>query len=700
MDRLKSFKVPMKANVRPLILILFLCLIFQPSLSKAQPPIAQPPMNLMNLLKERLKAAEEARKKREAEEGKQKPVQDEGAKAKEGEVQAVPQNRPVPQPTESDLKTGAAREKAGPSGKGKIENKVTAQGVSFYFDDADVFEVINAVFGEILKVNYIIDPRISGRVNFRTTTPIPNEDILPVMEIILRLDGVGVLEEGGLYRFVPLPEISKEPIPIKFGNNPDEVGMKGVSIVQIVPLTYIASDEMLKILNPLITRGGMIVDIPLRNYLMIADTDANVKRLLQVVKIFDRKEVQSVSKPKVYVYPLQNAKADHVAKILQEIFLGGSKTLQKKKPKKTTRVFRTSGREINTRKTLSKRNATSSLEEPLVTPGTKIFPDEITNSLIILTTPRDYAIIDEVVKKIDIVPRQVLIEALIAEVTLKDELKFGIEWFLKSHFKLGNTPLTGVNAVGESLKSFDPANILGQSGFTFAAIDTAQVVRGLLQTLATEQKVKVIASPHIMVSDNREARIQVGDQIPVQTSQSETSAGTLVTSIQYRDTGATLKVKPQINESGLVSLEITQELSFVTGTGVQDNPIISNRTAETSVVVQDGQTIVIGGLIRENRDSSRTGIPILKDIPILGFLFGSTETSVNRTELIVLITPHVVKSISEAKKVTDEFRKKMKGVDNIWKEDKQKVSPEKGGKVNEQGRDSSEVAPFITEIPQ
>lgn len=670
MDRLKSFKVPMKANVRPLILILFLCLIFQPSLSKAQPPIAQPPMNLMNLLKERLKAAEEARKKREAEEGKQKPIQDEGAKAKEGEVQAVPQNRLAAQPQESDLKTGAAREKAGPSGKGKIENKVTAQGVSFYFDDADVFEVINAVFGEILKVNYIIDPRISGRVNFRTTTPIPNEDILPVMEIILRLDGVGVVEEGGLYRFVPLPEISKEPIPIKFGNNPDEVGMKGVSIVQIVPLTYIASDEMLKILNPLITRGGMLVDIPLRNYLMIADTDANVKRLLQVVKIFDRKEVQSVSKAKVYVYPLQNAKADHVAKILQEIFLGGSKTLQTKKPKAKTRIFRTSGREINTKEALSKRNDASSLEGPLVTPGTKIFPDEITNSLIILTTPRDYDLIDEVVKKIDTVPRQVLIEALIAEVTLTDELKFGIEWFLKSHFTLGNTPLTGVNAFGESPKNtvFDPANILGQSGFTFAAIDTAQVVRGLLQTLATESKVKVIASPHVMVSDNREARIQVGDQLPVQTSQSETSAGTLVTSIQYRDTGATLKVKPQINESGLVSLEITQELSFKSGTGVQGNPIISNRTAETSVVVQDGQTIVIGGLIRENRDSSRIGIPILKDIPILGYLFGSTETSVNRTELIVLITPHVVKSISEAEKVTNEFRKKLPGLADTLKE--------------------------------
>lgn len=538
------------------------------------------------------------------------------------------------------------------------EDTEAEKGVNFYFDDADVFEVINVVFGEILKVNYIIDPKISGRVNFKTTTPVRKQDILPLMEIILRLNGIAVVEEQGLYRLIPLPDISKEPAPLRFGKKPYEV--RGISVVQIVPIEYADSSDMVKILTPLLTKGGVIVDLPGTNYLMIADTDKNIQRLLQVVNIFDVKDAQEASKPHVYVYPLQNAEAKHVSELLQKIFLGAVKKSPPRSAGGKSLRHPPPGAKDSTPPV---QKAVSITEEAaLISPDTRIFADEITNSLVILSTARDYAVIEDVVRKLDVVPRQVLIEALVAEVTLKDEFKFGLEWYLRSHFNLDNTKLTGVTGFGESVAGFDPSSVLSQTGFTFAALDAAEAVRGLLQTLATDQKVKVIASPHIMVSDNREARIQVGDQLPVQTSQSETSAGTLVTSIQYRDTGSMLKVKPQINEGGLVSLDITQELSFETGTGVEGNPIISNRTAETHVVVQDGQTIVIGGLIRENNDSSRSGVPVLKDIPILGYLFGATETSVNRTELVVLITPHVVKSISDANKAIDRIRQKMKGL--------------------------------------
>ncbi len=553
-------------------------------------------------------------------------------------------------------------EETGEMSTGSSKMEENGKGISFYFDDADVYEVINTVFGEILKVNYIIDPKVSGRVNFRTTTPIPRKEILPVIQIILRLNGIGVVEDNNLYRIVLLPEVSKEPAPVRFGKNAGDIPLRGLSVVQIIPLEYVESKELVRILTPLLTPGGFIMDIPSRNYLMVTDTDSNMRRLLQVVSIFDREDLQAVSKPKVFVYDLQNAKADHVAEILQKIFLGGSRSSRVSRPAVSRKPVKGDKKTALTKPRVPAVTSAGSFDEPLVAPGTKIFGDEITNSIIILATPKDYSLIEDVIKQMDVMPRQVLIEALVAEVTLKDEFKFGLEWYLKTNFKLGNTKLTGFPVFGESIGGFDPANILAQTGFTFAALDAAEVVRGLLQTLATDQRVKVIASPHIMVSDNREARIQVGDQLPVQTSQSETSAGTLVTSVQYRDTGSTLKVKPHINEGGLVSLEITQELSFQTGTGVQDNPIISNRTAETNVVVQDGQTVIIGGLIRETKDSSQTGVPVLKDIPILGYLFGATETSVNRTELIVLITPHVVRTPDESSKITDLFRKKLKGI--------------------------------------
>jgi len=304
--------------------------------------------------------------------------------------------------------------------------------------------------------------------------------------------------------------------------------------------------------------------------------------------------------------------------------------------------------------------------ESLVSDMTRIFPDEIANTIIIYATPKDYELISKTITKIDIVPRQVMIEALVAEVSLGDKLKFGIEWFLKSGFDFKGAPLSGMTSFGSEQLSFDPAAPLALTGFSFAAIDSAGLIRGLLQTLASESKVKVLASPHIMASDNREAKIQVGKQVPVQTSTSVTAGGETVYSIQYRDTGVVLKVKPHINEGGLVSLEISQEVSSVDPeSGVGSNPIISNRTAETNVVIQNGQTIVIGGLIQENKGTSREGIPILKDIPLLGYLFGYTNHSTDRTELVVMITPRVVRSAREAKSMTDEFIKKTKGLKDL-----------------------------------
>jgi len=632
---------------------------------------------------------------------------------------------------------------------GKEEHKSVAEvkllpasgSVSLFFDDADIYEVAHTIFGEILKVNYLIDPKVSGRITFRSVRPIKKTDLLPVVSTLFRLNGVSIVEEAGIYRIIPLTEISSEPVEVDFGRSSEALKVRGRSIIQIIPLNFVSSSDMKTILTPFLTKGATITEVPGRNLLIIADTDENMKRLLQIVETFDdevfedvkvemfvfknfnvrdvmdslrgvfplfptdekgalkvrilpieklnallvvapnekylehiRKWVKLIdatfegASPKIYVYPLQNSKADHVAEILQQILFGGGGNVPRSKtPAKGTK--KTEGKSTPPAPPVRRPvSSISPLEEPLVSKGTKIFPDEITNSLIILTTPSDYPLIEEAIKKIDTVPRQVLIEVLVAEVTLGDKLRFGIEWFLKSHFNIGNTELTGFTGFGSDQLSFDTENPLSTSNFTFAAVDTADVVRGLLQSLASESKVKVLASPHILVSDNREAKIQVGKQVPVQTSTSTTASGETVTSIQYRDTGVVLTVKPQINESGLVSLEIKQEVSSVDPeAGVSGNPIISNRTAETNIVAQDKQTIVIGGLIQENESTVREGIPLLKDIPILGLFFGYTSKEKQRTELVVMITPRVVRSIDEAGLVTEEFQNKLKGLKNTLK---------------------------------
>ncbi len=550
----------------------------------------------------------------------------------------------------------------------KLEKKPAD--ISFFFDDADVYEVIQTVFGEILKVNYIVDPKIKGRVNFRTTTPIPKSDVLSVMEIILRLNGIAVVEERGLYRIISIGDIPKEPSPIRFGREPETVELKGIAIVQVVQLKYVTSAEMSKILTPMLSQGGAILDVP-PSFIIIADTDANVKRLLQLVEIFDSEKLRLVM-PQVFVYPVQNSKAKDVATMLQQIFLG-------QKPSSPAPAKTTTTKAPSPTPSAQAPITAGEGAEVLVSEATRIFADEVTNSVIILATPEDFKTIAETIKKIDIVPRQVVIEGLIAQVTLTDELTLGVSWSLRSHIKITSWPFEGtVERRGTEVVNEKGARLSGEmgqnadalakaglgSGFTFVGTDPTGTVRAFIQTLVTKSKAKLLATPHILVSDNREASIQVGSQVPLATQTAvtpitgETVTSTITSSVQYKDIGIILKVKPQVNESGLVSLELSQEISSLGEATIiagQQYSSITKTEAKTNLVAQDGQTIIIGGLIREDTTKSRTGIPILSRIPVIGYLFGSTSERTQRNELIILLTPHVMKNIEEAKIVTTEY---------------------------------------------
>jgi general secretion pathway protein D len=186
-------------------------------------------------------------------------------------------------------------------------------------------------------------------------------------------------------------------------------------------------------------------------------------------------------------------------------------------------------------------------------------------------------------------------------------------------------------------------------------IDKTGLVQGFLNTLATQGKTNVLASPHILAADNRKAKIQIGSQVPIVTS----VIGTTTTgqSVEYKDTGVILEITPNINDSGLVSLEINQEVSDYAFQNIagSEYPVFTKRQASTYTVVQDGQTIVIGGLIQENKGRTRSGLPFLSQIPILGYLFGYTDNTFARTEIILLLTPRVVKNQKEAENLTDFY---------------------------------------------
>jgi type II secretory pathway component GspD/PulD (secretin) len=562
--------------------------------------------------------------------------------------------------------------------------------VSFNFDDADVFSVIQTVFGDVLRVNYIVDPNVKGRVTFRSVAPVAKENVLPLMEVILRLNNIAIVEEGGLYRIIPMGDIPKEPAPVGIGRESEKVKITGKALLQVVPVKYIPSSELVRLLTPFLSKNAAIVDVPKTNYIILVDTDANVKRLLQLVEIFDSEQLKQVT-PQVFVYPVQNSKAKDVANMLQQIFLGGRPTTQAQARPATAPRTPTPAQPTPVPQPQISMGPEGG--EALVSEVTRIIPDEVTNSVIILATPEDYKLIAETIKKIDIVPRQVMIEALVASITLTDNLRFGLQWTIQNDFNIKD-----IKPFKNDVNISGPLNLntkITDSVFTFTAYDLAKDVKLMIQSLAKEDKAKILSSPHILVADNREAKIQVGDQIPIATSTTTTpiSGGTTVTNtttatIQYKDTGTILKVKPQINDSGLVALEITQEVSKGNTTTVlgTEQFIISKREVTTNLVAQDGQTIVIGGLIDETTSKVRTGIPFLSRIPILGYLFGSTVDDTTRTELIILLTPHVVRNQQEAGNTTSDY------LDRFKKNTKIKINEfikEKSQKEQESGDEGS-----------
>lgn len=292
----------------------------------------------------------------------------------------------------------------------------------------------------------------------------------------------------------------------------------------------------------------------------------------------------------------------------------------------------------------------------------RIVADPATNSLIVYGTVQEYQNIKNILKELDAIPRQVLIEALILQVDLKDTEDFGVEYelFRKPRQTIfGKT--FGSNAALTTLGKLFPGApaFSGVGGLSVLAGDNT--VSALIRAAATDSRIKIISSPSVIASDNRPARIQVGSEEPVATGTIAQAVGGVAqsTSIQYRNTGRILTIIPQVNSQGLVNLQIKAEVSARgddVKVGADTFPAFNTQDAETTAVVHDGETLVIGGLIGERKSKGRSGIPYLMDIPVVGRFFGTTNDSTDRTELIMLITPHVIRNRNESIQVTAQFK--------------------------------------------
>ncbi|MCI0429663.1 MAG: type II secretion system secretin GspD [Rhodospirillales bacterium] len=287
-------------------------------------------------------------------------------------------------------------------------------------------------------------------------------------------------------------------------------------------------------------------------------------------------------------------------------------------------------------------------------PGIQIVPDVRNNALVISATPEEYRQIEGALRQLDVTPLQVLIEATIAEVTLTDELRYGLQWF----FHTGDSNFTFSSVDDGTVAPFFP-------GFNYVlSAANAQVV---LNALTDITDVKVISSPQLMVLNNETARLQVGDQVPIATQEQQfvsDSDAPIVNSIEYRDTGVILSVSPRVNAGGLVVLDIIQEVSDVveTTTSELNSPTIQQRQVKSTVAVQSGESVALGGLIRDGNSKGVTGIPLLSEIPLFGHLFKTTSDVQRRTELLILLTPRVVANRQDARDITEELRNRVRAL--------------------------------------
>jgi general secretion pathway protein D len=298
----------------------------------------------------------------------------------------------------------------------------------------------------------------------------------------------------------------------------------------------------------------------------------------------------------------------------------------------------------------------------------RIIANRRNNALLVYATPSEYTVIEGMLRKLDIIPLQVLIEATIAEVTLNDALNYGTQFYLGHKFA-GILTTAGASSTTTSTGTTTGNTAITVGGVTtaignnFPGFVVANGVREVINALSAVSQVKVLSAPQVMVLDNEPARLQVGSLVPVltQSQQSTVANSSIVNSVDYRDTGVIMLVTPRVNSGGLVSLDISQEVSDVAEAtfGSTNSPSFSQRLIRTRVAVQDGQTVGMAGLIRDNDSQANTGIPLIKDVPVLGSLFSSQVNSRTRTELLVLITPHVVHDQRDARALTDDLRNQL-----------------------------------------
>jgi general secretion pathway protein D len=582
-----------------------------------------------------------------------------------------------------------------------------AKGVILNFSDVDIATMVKFI-SDLTGKNFVMDERVKGKISVYSPAKLSPEEAFNVFTSVLELKGFTVVAAGKVHKIIPTAVAKQAGMKILAAGENGPVNESYVA--RVIALDNISSQEAVAFLQPLISKDGYVSAFGPGNLLMLVDSNLNIQKILGILELIDTDQVREGGE----LLFLKNAQAESVAKMVQE-WLGGRTAKPAGQPSVAAPgnlvvpdarlnalvLFGTDKDKLAIKRLVSLIDvappSSSSkvnvyyLEHADATEVAKVLegvvkgitaaatpagqaaaaaaaqdnkititPDKATNALVIMASPADYQNLLQVVQKLDRRRRQVFVQAVIAEVSLDRLQELGVQWGVMGGGSTGTVTAAGMyDPQGAFTPLLTSLASLKSAGFTIPDLTgTAFNFSVILKALNSTGALNVLSSPTILTSDNKEAEIFVGENVPFKGKvEISTSSNPSLQSIERKDTGITLKLTPQISEGEFIKMDIYQEISAIkdsTGVTGASDLITTKRSAKTSVVVKDQQTVAIGGLISEREQESVSKVPVLGDIPLLGWLFKSSTKKREKTNLLLLLTPQIIKEAGDLSRISSQ----------------------------------------------
>ncbi|MDX8406118.1 MAG: type II secretion system secretin GspD [Mariprofundus sp.] len=586
-----------------------------------------------------------------------------------------------------------------------------AREVTLNFKNADIRAFIEFVAGFTGK-NFLIDNRVKGKVTIISPSPISEKHAYEVFESVLEVNGFATVPSGSVIKIVPRAESKQKSLPIR--TNSDGAADDSM-VTQVIRLQYADAQQLQALIRPLISPNSHLVAYPRGNMLLLTDSGSNIKRIQKIMRLLDRKDAVGVQ-----LFKLKHASADKLASTLSTLYTAaapgqmqgsvkaiahqpGNMLIVVAAPQIINEVAsvverldvapesdsgRLQVRYLKYAKAEDVAKVLTSLvgggaavagkpglTKALFSGDVKVVADVPTNALLITADPSDISAVGRIIDKLDVRRRQVLVEALIVEVSGNATERFGVEWMAAGGVGVGVQSFKNIQGVGAGLSANVNAaapisasaalTAAAPTGITLGVVNKALSIGALVHAMQADTDANVLSTPNLLTMDNEEAEIVVGKNVPFLTGQNATQGGTAnpFQTIERKDVGLTLRVKPQISAGDSVRLEIYQEISSVDGgTAAQGGIITSKRSIKTVVLANDGQMIVLGGLMREDKSATVQRVPCVGAVPLLGEPFKFTENTKTKTNLMVFLKPHIIKETRQIDVLTNSKYRDIRGL--------------------------------------